>query len=474
MFGETTAQMSERSEQTSFLRSPSTSCATVLRCLCVFGLLLPSEWLPWIYSRAVQSTLIDDIFTLGHVLEALAIRQLVPPHSFASTYEGHTIHLPPLLLALFQPVSRLSESQQHTTVGLCLIVVDLLIAWTLERLGKFVVQQRKTEWEDKLQEQVPEAIQPKLSHIFEVTKESNAVVNSATIPLLMAQLYYWSPITLLTSNVFVCYQNIPVLFSLIGLINASQGSLIWGALSLVLASYINVHHALFVVPSVILIRERRKSVVVFLISFLSLASAMQALSLYLVGTSEFLLIAYASHIWTFQFQGIEPSLSTLWYFGMEMFDRFSMYFTVLMGGAPYLLVIPLWIRLYRYPEAMIALFWLLGTVFRPPATLYSLNVAFCLLLLSSKSLARLRVIPSLIAVSSFSIPVALYVVNTWLWLDTGSGEANFMFFQCLVYNAFVAIIFVQFVAACLRRDKALRLTEKLSYMGDVPEKSKQN
>ncbi|GAX15248.1 hypothetical protein FisN_1Hh685 [Fistulifera solaris] len=359
-------------------------------------------------------------------------------------------------------------------MGLCLIVVDLLIAWTLERLGKFIVQQRKTEWEDKLQEQIPEAIQPKLSHLFEVTKEKNAVVTSATIPLLMAQLYYWSPVTWLTSNIFVCYQNIPVLFTLIGLISASQGSLIWSTLSLVLASYINVHHAIFVVPSVILIRERRKSIMVFLVSFLSLASAMQGLSLYLVGTSEYLFVAYVSHGWTFQFRGMEPSLSTLWYFGMEMFDRFSIYFTVLMGGAPYLLVIPLWIRLFRYPEVMIALFWLLGTLFRPPATLYSLNVAFSLLLLSPKSLARLRAIPSLIAVSAFSIPVALYIVNTWLWLDTGSGEANFMYFQCLAYNAFVAIIFVQFVAASLRRDKALRLTEKVILKSDIPPKSEQN
>jgi hypothetical protein len=311
--------------------------------------------------------------TLGRVHEALAIRELVPPHNFASAYKGQTIHLPPLLLALLQPVSRLSESQQHKFMGLCLIVVDLLIAWTLERLGKFIVQQRKTEWEDKLQEQIPEAIQPKLSHLFEVTKEKNAVVTSATIPLLMAQLYYWSPVTWLTSNIFVCYQNIPVLFTLIGLISASQGSLIWSTLSLVLASYINVHHAIFVVPSVILIRERRKSIMVFLVSFLSLASAMQGLSLYLVGTSEYLFVAYVSHGWTFQFRGMEPSLSTLWYFGMEMFDRFSIYFTVLMGGAPYLLVIPLWIRLFRYPEVMVrkSLARLVDLKFRIKLTKYS-------------------------------------------------------------------------------------------------------
>lgn len=118
-------------------------------------------------------------------------------------------------------------------------------------------------------------------------------------------------------------------------------------------------------------------------------------------------------------------------------------------------------------QLQIAIFWLLGTLSRPPATLYSLNVGVCLLLLSPKSLARLKTIPSLIAATAFWIPVTLYLVNTWLWLDTGSGEANFMYFQCLAYNAFVTTIFVQFVSACLRRDKALRLTEKIKPKSDL-------
>jgi hypothetical protein len=108
----------------------------------------------------------------------------------------------------------------------------------------------------------------------------------------------------------------------------------------------------------------------------------------------------------------------------------------------------------------VPIFWLLGTLFRPPATLYSLNVGFCLLLLSPRSLARMRVVPSVVALCALSIPVSLYVVNYWLWLETGSGEANFCYFQCLAYNIFVAVLFVQFCSATLRRDKALRVTEK--------------
>ena len=99
-------------------------------------------------------------------------------------------------------------------------------------------------------------------------------------------------------------------------------------------------------------------------------------------------------------------------------------------------------------------------LFRPPATLYGLNVALCFLLLSPLSLARLRKVPTLIVLCAVSVPVVLYLVGYWLWLVTGSGEANYLFFQCLAYNVFVALLLLSFCAATMRRDKALRLTEK--------------
>jgi phosphatidylinositol glycan class U len=106
------------------------------------------------------------------------------------------------------------------------------------------------------------------------------------------------------------------------------------------------------------------------------------------------------------------------------------------------------------------IFWFLGILFRPPGTLYELNVGLCLLLLSPRSLARVRKAVCLVAVCAITVPVILYTVSYWMWLEAGSGEANFLYFQCLAYNVFVAMIALQFCAATVRRDKALRLTEK--------------
>lgn len=106
----------------------------------------------------------------------------------------------------------------------------------------------------------------------------------------------------------------------------------------------------------------------------------------------------------------------------------------------------------------------MGTLFHDNPALYDFNVALSLLCMSPRSMARMNII-SLIAICSIAVPLLLYILDYSLWLETGSGNANYIFFQCLAYNAFVAIIFLDFVGASLQRDKALRMTAKLQIEG---------
>jgi len=64
--------------------------------------------------------------------------------------------------------------------------------------------------------------------------------------------------------------------------------------------------------------------------------------------------------------------------------------------------------------------------------------------MSPRSMARMNTI-SLIATCSISVPLLLYILDYGLWLETGSGNANYIFFQCLAYNAFVVMMFLDFV-----------------------------
>jgi phosphatidylinositol glycan class U len=67
---------------------------------------------------------------------------------------------------------------------------------------------------------------------------------------------------------------------------------------------------------------------------------------------------------------------------------------------------------------------------------------------------------SVVSMMALPVPVILYVVDYWLWLQSGSGNANYMFFQCLAYNLFLGILTLDFISSTLKRDKAICLTDK--------------
>ena len=82
------------------------------------------------------------------------------------------------------------------------------------------------------------------------------------------------------------------------------------------------------------------------------------------------------------------------------------------------------------------------------------------MLMNPRTVVYMNPIPTIVAICAIPIPVILYIVAYWMWLEPMNGEANYLYFQCLVYNVFVAILFLGFCSAALRRDKALRLTIK--------------
>ena len=74
--------------------------------------------------------------------------------------------------------------------------------------------------------------------------------------------------------------------------------------------------------------------------------------------------------------------------------------------------------------------------------------------------------PALIALCCLFVPVLLNVVDHWMWLESNNGNANYMFFQCLAYNTFLAIVLGQFISASVQRDKALRLIVQREMSGE--------
>lgn len=81
-----------------------------------------------------------------------------------------------------------------------------------------------------------------------------------------------------------------------------------------------------------------------------------------------------------------------------------------------------------------------------------------LLLLEPKSLMRMGM-STVICLLAIPVTLVLFVVDYWLWLESGAGNPNYLFFQCLACYLFVSVIVLQFVSSTMKRDKALRLTD---------------
>lgn len=92
-------------------------------------------------------------------------------------------------------------------------------------------------------------------------------------------------------------------------------------------------------------------------------------------------------------------------------------------------------------------------LFQPYPTLADPMLAGCLFLCHPRTSARMRlVIPVGMAAL---VPSLLLPTMRHLWLQAGTGNANFYYFQTVALNVLLAVFVLQFVAALVKRRKAL-------------------
>ena len=102
---------------------------------------------------------------------------------------------------------------------------------------------------------------------------------------------------------------------------------------------------------------------------------------------------------------------------------------------------------------------LLRTILNPEPTVQDMILGLAMVTLAPRSLARMN-LASIFSLVALPVPIVIYAVDYWLFLETGSGNANYMFFQGLAYNLFASVICIDFISSTMKRDKSLRVTEK--------------
>jgi hypothetical protein len=363
-------------KSSSFSNFSSTYNVTAIRLVVLFFSIFETEIASLIENVVFTSVLVDPAYTYLHVREAWAIQGLVDRHSpgrFQAAYAfPDTIRLPPLLLAFCEAIlcyTPLNEKLARLILGLLLTTIDFYVARSLETLAQTAVSQLDDvkSWEESLQSRIPDNLQAPLSNMFGTHAQRNEDATSkpllqmSDLPRFVSQLYYSSPVIIM-STAYGCFKNLQTLLLVQALLQSAlpTGSVVSSSLCLAVAAYMDIHCALMLVPMTIWMGRRSiRNARLLVTLFLLFSMALQWMSLLLVGSESYRGVVVTTHLHSFSFVGLQPSLSTLWYLSMELFRRFRRYFTLLLGGVPYIMVMPLTVRLYRYPFVLVSndCFW---------------------------------------------------------------------------------------------------------------------
>lgn len=314
--------MSESSSKGRFLSRRSTHVVTFLRlALIVVTSTVPLEqYFPgnWLYSEYLVSILVPHYQTLAHVREAQSIRHLVNGR-FADAYKANqSIHLPPLLLA--STSSLLQFRNPELVLALILLLIDIIISFMIESVGRTLLLSRPTQCtqrEEQSQSELPEAIKPEHDNIFPISENSKSYFPIDSLPVIAAQIYYYSPITALSGGVYSCFQNLTAFFLMASLYEylRPDGSYNLSVFLLAVVTYIEPHHCVFLVPMILWLSpdqypSKRTSKATFILHFVVWSAGFQRLSYRLVGSENYLNVLEATYGSTWNTGG--PNMSVQW------------------------------------------------------------------------------------------------------------------------------------------------------------------
>jgi hypothetical protein len=197
-----------------------------------------------------------------------------------------------------------------------------------------------------------------------------------------------------------------------------------------------VHAALASMDTLIRGRELQskwsvKFLALCVVCFVSTLGFLLYLSYALSGSSfSFLRSSYG---YSLTLPSLSPTYSIFWYFFTSIFDRFHTFFLVIFHAHILVYLLPLMLRFWEEPLFLATLLLHLATVFKAYPTLPELMFTGTLLVLVNYPLLvpTLRRIYPMIFLNLVSL--LTLTLMQYLWLQSGSGNANFFFFQNLLY-----------------------------------------
>ncbi len=139
-----------------------------------------------------------------------------------------------------------------------------------------------------------------------------------------------------------------------------------------------------------------------------------------------------------------PSLGIIWYMDAQVFSEFRTYVSALVRSQPYLIALPIFWRFgFKQNKECVQILTAVVLLFKPTLCLSDVSIAMVMLSANRNVIMTMRRIP--LICFCIVLTVCLSLLTAQLWLQQGTGNANFLFFQGLVLWIACAVGIVEFV-----------------------------
>ncbi|MBW0477735.1 hypothetical protein O181_017450 [Austropuccinia psidii MF-1] len=375
---------------------------------------LSSTWMDWIAHRPEFSTPVTD---WKHLQEGIYLFQ-----QGLDPYDTGIFHQSPLLLHAFSLVT------SPFVVALIFGVAECYSASILLRLFRL-------KW-------------PKGGPVQSIKLQQDRWMLSPTYQMedwhfIACALFSPFNILLSLSKSTLIFNNLAVLLALHGAL-CNQAAL--SMFSLSIGTHLTVYPLLLVPSCIGILHEQRTSVPIF-------STIVQSFALYL---GHFFSLGLFTPISVFFAQldvnkYLRPNLGLHWYFSIEMFDHFRLFFNLVLQIHLVIYVLPFLIKFKKEKVfGFIAMSGIIAT-FKSYPSIGDTTFANVLLLVNYPELiSHLR--HPLLTISLYFYALCLLPAFHHLWMNLGSGNANFYYASSLVWAVANGLVFIDAISSLLRRE----------------------
>ncbi|KAJ2806203.1 hypothetical protein H4R20_001777 [Coemansia guatemalensis] len=343
-----------------------------------------------------------------------------------SPYDGGVFHQSPLLLLLFKPLYYLPS----IFTDLLYTVADAFVALMLAKLA---------------------ALKANSASQVSFLGETRFVC----MPSVVAMLYLFNPLTLGTTLVksTIVFSHLAVVGSLyFGLQGRTNRAVACAAV----AAHLSLYPAMLIAPISLMAdgcQRRCGSIVATVAKFTMAVGLLHVLFVAMFGSEYF----GATIDFTVRVADLQPNVGLFWYFFTEVFDEFRLFYFVVFQLTALGFAVPVSWRFRQDP--LFAATFLVGIIsaLKSYPAWGDLALFLGLLPLFEELLKYLQFM--FLSANLLIYGIALAPVFWYLWIEQGSGNANFFYAATLVYVFGQITLLFDLGTAKLRRDLDIQRPE---------------